>query len=159
MNYIKISFRKHQGGTIRGELEDALEEMFGVTIPTMFSVGEHVWRPHTDVYETPNEVLVVVDLAGVKKEDIHLEVGRKSLRVHGKREQKALPGTTRYRLAEIAYGYFEKQVTLPVAVDEETAEAVYKDGFLEVKMLKRPPEGDRITRVTVKTEGGKDKDA
>lgn len=151
MGYIKISIMKEQG-TIRGSLTEALEEMFGVTMPTRFAVGEHAWRPNTDVYETPAEMLVIIDLAGVKVEDIHLEVGRRSLRLFGKREQKTLQGTTKYRLAEIAYGYFERQIALPVPVDEEAVEAIYRDGFLEVRMAKLPPGGDKITKVTVKTQ-------
>lgn len=149
MQYIKISLTKEQG-TMGGSLSEALEEMFGVTMPTRFAVGEHAWRPNTDVYETENDVLVIFDLAGVKIEDINLEVGRKSVRIFGKREQKTLRGTTRYRLAEIAYGYFERQITLPILVDEEKVEAIYRDGFLEVRMGKLPPEGDRVTKVTVK---------
>ncbi|HOJ51777.1 MAG TPA: Hsp20/alpha crystallin family protein [Syntrophales bacterium] len=149
MEYIKISLRKEQG-TLQGGLSEALEEMFGVTMPTRFAVGEHAWRPNTDVYETPEEMLVIIDLAGVKVEDVHLEVGRRLVRIFGKREQKSLQGTTKYRLAEIAYGYFERQIALPVPVDEDKVEATYRDGFLEVRMKKRLPEGDGVTKVTVR---------
>ncbi|MCX7982741.1 MAG: Hsp20/alpha crystallin family protein [Syntrophales bacterium] len=151
MGYIKISLMKEQG-TLRGSLSEALEEMFGVTMPTRFAVGEHVWRPNTDVYETSEDILVIVDLAGVKIEDIHLEVGRRTVKIYGKREQKVLRGTTKYRLAEIAYGYFERQIALPVAVDEEKVAAIYRDGFLEIRMVKLSPEGEGIMKVSVKTE-------
>ncbi len=148
MNYIKISFRKEES-TVRGNIEDALEKMFGMTMPTRFAVGEHAWRPQMDIYETQEEILVIIDLAGVRMEDIHLEVGRKSLKIYGKREQKTLPGTSRYRLAEIAYGYFERQLTLPIAVNEGTVEATYKNGLLEVRMAKLPPARETTTKVVV----------
>jgi len=112
-------------------------------------MGETAWRPQMDIYETQDEILVIIDLAGVNMEDIHLEVGRTSLKIYGKREQRAMPGTSRYRLAEIAYGYFERQITLPVPVNAETVEATYKNGLLEVRMAKLPPRRGTVTKVAV----------
>jgi HSP20 family protein len=148
MNYIKIRFRNDRS-IIEQEIQDALQDMLSLTQPTMFSVGEHSWRPHTDVYETSDDILVIMDLAGVRRDEIHLEVSRKAVKVYGKRDQKSLAGTTRYRLAEIAYGYFERHLALPVPVDGERIEATYKDGLLEIRMAKLPPESDLAKKVTI----------
>ena len=150
MNYIKIRF-KNDRNMIEREIQDAIEDMFKLTGSTMFSLGEHSWRPHTDVYETVNEILVIMDLAGVKREEIHLEVGRKTIKIFGKRDQQALFGKTRYRLAEIPFGYFERQLVLPAAIDGDKVEATYKDGLLEIRMPKLPPESDLARKVTITT--------
>lgn len=150
MNYIKIRFRNDRS-MIEREIQDAIEDMFSLTHPTMFAMGEHTWRPHTDMYETTGEILVIMDLAGVKREEIHLEVSRKAIKIYGKRDQQALLGTTRYRLAEIPYGYFERHLTLPVSVDGDRIEATYKDGLLEIRMSKLPPESDLAKKVTITT--------
>jgi HSP20 family protein len=152
MNFIKIRFRNDRN-LIEREIQEAIEDMFSMTNPTMFAMGEHTWRPHTDIYETPDEILLVMDLAGVKREEIHLEVSRRAIKIFGKRDQKALLGTSRYRLAEIPYGYFERSLNLPSSVDGERVEATYRDGLLEVRMAKLPPEGERIQRITISTQG------
>jgi HSP20 family protein len=148
MNYIKIRFRNDRG-MIEREIQDALEDTFRMTNPAMFAVGEHSWRPNTDIYETSDQILVVMDLAGVKREEIHLEVSRKAIKIYGKRDQKALPGTTRYRLAEIAYGYFERHLSLPAPVDGDRIEATYRDGLLEVRMTKLQPINEAVRKVTI----------
>jgi HSP20 family protein len=150
MNYIKIRFRNERS-MIEREIQDAIEDMFRMTNQAMFTVGEHTWRPHTDIYETPEEILVVTDLAGVRREEIHLEVSRKAIKIHGKREQKAIQGTTRFRLAEIAYGYFERHLSLPAPVDGEKIEATYKDGLLEIRMIKLPPESESARKIAITT--------
>lgn len=150
MNYIKIRF-KNDRNMIEREIQDAIEDMFKLTNTSMFTMGEHTWRPHTDVYETAGEILVIMDLAGVKREEIHLEVSRKSIKIYGKRDQKALLGTTRYRLAEIPFGYFERQLALPAPIDGDKVEATYKDGLLEIRMPKLPPESDLAKKVTITT--------
>ena len=148
MNYIKIRFRNDRS-IIEQEIQDALQDMLKLTHPTLFTMGEHSWRPHTDIYETPDDILVIMDLAGVRREEIHLEVTRRSVKVYGKRDQQALAGTTRYRLAEIAYGYFERHLALPAPVDGDRIEATYKEGLLEIRMAKLPPENDLAKRVTI----------
>ena len=150
MNYIKIRF-KNDRNMIEREIQDAIEDMFSLTNPSMFAMGEHTWRPHTDIYETAGEILVIMDLAGVKREEIHLEVSRKTIKIYGKRDQKALLGTTRYRLAEIPYGYFERQLALPASIDGNRVEATYKEGLLEIRMPKLPPESDLARKVTITT--------
>jgi HSP20 family protein len=148
MNYIKIRF-KNDRSMIEREIQDAIEDMFSMTNPTMFALSEYSWRPHTDIYETPGEILVVTDLAGVRRDEIHLEVSRKAVRIYGKRDQKALDGTTRYRLAEIAYGYFERHLALPAPIDGEKIEATYRDGLLEIRMAKLPPESDSAKKINI----------
>ena len=102
-----------------------------------------------------NEEAVGAGIArsGVKREEIHLEVSRRAIKIYGKRDQKALLGTSRYRLAEIPYGYFERSLNLPAGVDGERVEATYRNGLLEVRMAKLPPEGERIQRITISTQG------
>jgi HSP20 family protein len=148
MNYIKIRFKSDRS-MIEREIQDAIQDMFSMANPTLFALGEYSWRPYTDIYETPEEILVIMDLAGVRRDEIHLEVSRKAVKIYGKRDQKALLGTTRYRLAEIAYGYFERHLALPAPIDGERVEATYKDGLLEIRMAKLPPESDLVKKVTI----------
>jgi len=141
MGYIKIKFR-NDSGKFEQEIQDVLDDMFHIASPT-FTLCEHAWRPHTDIYETPELIIVLLDLAGVAKDDIRIEATRKSIKISGKRDQHYLSGTTRYHLAEIPYGYFERHLALHAPVDAEKVQAIYANGLLEVRLEKIPVERER----------------
>ncbi|MCX7816798.1 MAG: Hsp20/alpha crystallin family protein [Syntrophales bacterium] len=142
MSYIKIKFHKEQQ-TENEETVDFLQGTILVSSTSLFSLGTNTWRPHVDMYETPDEILMLVDLAGVRKEDIHLEVSQRKVKIYGKRDHNFLPGTIRYHLAEIPYGYFERQLTFSEPIDLENIEAVYSNGLLEIHIPKRKEEDVR----------------
>lgn len=141
MGYIKIKFR-NDSGKFEQEIQDVLDDMFHIASP-LFNLCEHIWRPNTDISETPDQIIVLLDLAGVARDDIRLEVSRKSIKISGKRDQNYLSGTTRYHLAEIPYGYFERHLALHAPVDTETVQAIYANGLLEVRLGKIPAERER----------------
>lgn len=148
MSYIKIRFHNDRS-FIEREIQEALDGMLRISGSPVFSIGESTWRPHADLYETQEEIILRVDLAGVQRENIHLEVSRTAIRIHGVREQQVIPGTTRYRLAEIPYGYFERHLALTAVVDPDRIDATYNNGVLEVRMVKKPPESDIRRKIEV----------
>jgi HSP20 family protein len=101
-----------------------------------FGPAEYIWKPRIDIYETPGEIIVLIDIAGVRKEDIRLDIGRSTLKIYGMRREKELSRQVRYRLAEIPYGYFERSLSFPVPVDTDSAAASYRDGLLQVSIAK-----------------------
>lgn len=134
MTHIKIRF-SNDLGIIDTEFRRTVDEMFRLTNP-IFTTGHHRWRPQVDIYECADEIMILVEVAGVKVEDLFVEITRKSLKVSGWRRELPLKENTRYRLAEIYYGYFERSLSLPVPVDTESAEATYGDGLLQICLSK-----------------------
>ncbi len=99
-----------------------------------------------DIYESPDEIMILVDIAGARREDLFLEIDQKVLRIYGKRE-KPVTGNTRYHLAEITYGYFERRLTLPCTVDTDSVKATYTDGLLQIWIAKLPL--DKVRRISI----------
>lgn len=142
MSYIKIKFhREHK--LENDETVDFLQGVILVSSTTLFTLGTNTWRPHVDMFETPHEITMLVDLAGVRKENIHLEVSQRKVKIYGKRDHNFLPGTVRYHIAEIPYGYFERQLTFSESIDPEKIEAVYSNGLLEIRIPKKKEEDVR----------------
>ncbi|MGA3209428.1 MAG: Hsp20/alpha crystallin family protein [Syntrophales bacterium] len=144
MSLIKVIFTDDIGD-INSEFRKSIDEMFSLVNST-FTVFQNVWRPQVDIYESPDEIMIVTDIAGVRTEDLYVEVHRRVLRIHGKRVTPA-GRNTRYRLAEIPYGYFERNLSLPLPIDTESITATYADGLLQIRMAKLPL--NRVRKIAI----------
>ena len=97
----------------------------------------------TDVQETDTEIIVTVDLPGLKKNEVKVSiVDHKALKIQGEREAskekiKESAGIRFYK-SERQYGEFEKLIELPSTVQDQGTEAKYEDGVLTVRILKEP---------------------
>ncbi|MBA4398235.1 MAG: heat-shock protein Hsp20, partial [Syntrophus sp. (in: bacteria)] len=119
-----------------------IDEMFNLINPR-YNACHRIWRPQMDIYESPGEIILVVEIAGAKREDLHVEIGRKTVKISGRRRIRPLSEDARYRLVEIPYGYFERSLVLPAPVDAGQVDATYVDGLLQIRMAKLPIETTR----------------
>ncbi len=101
-----------------------------------------VWRPPTDVYETPEAVVILVEIAGMNPDEIQVEFYDKILRISGRRPDKHQRAAT--HCLEVQYGDFVTEVYIPGRYDLDAIEAEYKDGFLSITLPKIPPETRQI---------------
>ncbi len=128
------------------ELEDVFNELWH---GPRFGVQRRGFAPRIDVLRTeePDELRVVVELAGIDPADVHVVVHERALLVAGRRKPVQPDSRPSYHLLEIAYGPFERRIGLPVDVDPERARATYERGLLVVTLpvaVSPPPQG-RIT--------------
>jgi HSP20 family protein len=136
MNYIKIRIEKNLPSMDMG-FRRTIDEMFRIMNP-VFALSHHTWRPHTDIFETDSEIMIISELAGVKMEDIRVEMVRNTLKIYGIRREMQHHEDARYLLAEIPAGHFERILTLSSPVDMEAVTANYADGLLYIRLEKLP---------------------
>lgn len=98
--------------------------------------ANRLWRPFTDVWEDGNEVIVVIELAGVKAEDVALTLTNGVLTVRGERRPLPMGENTCFRNMEMSMGRFERLIHLPETIDPERIKAAYKEGLLEIRIAK-----------------------
>jgi len=96
-----------------------------------------IWRPPTDVFETEEEIVVRMEIAGMKQQDLHVTLSCDLLIIRGERRGKASTGKTVYQNMEINCGPFERNIRLSEPMDPDNIKATYKDGFLEIKIPQR----------------------
>lgn len=107
-----------------------------------------VWEPAIDVYETDEDVVVVVELAGVKESDFGITVDREVFTIQGFRNRApSLSGKRAYHQMEIAGGSFRRSIRLPGIIDAENVKATYGDGLVEVVLPKPRPKPTRKIRI------------
>ena len=95
-----------------------------------------VWRPPTDVYDTGDEIVVRVEIAGMGEAELHIELFRRTLIVSGHRVDHAGKTRLAYQQMEILYGEFRTEVRLPWSVNASAVEATYDSGLLTVVLPK-----------------------
>jgi HSP20 family protein len=109
------------------------------------------WLPAVDVWETENELVLSFDLPGIPDEQIAVELDDNVLTVSGQRERTSEHSNDRFYRFERRFGSFSRSVTLPAGVSEESIDATYADGVLEVRVPK--PEEQKPKRIEVGTKG------
>jgi HSP20 family protein len=107
----------------------------GFTVPQTAA-----WAPKIDVFENDNRLITRVDLPGMTKEDIKVEVTDVHLALWGERKQEKEEKKDNVYRTEREYGSFYRAVPLPEGVNLEDVKATFKDGVLEVSvpLLARP---------------------
>jgi HSP20 family protein len=97
-----------------------------------------IWVPPTDVFETEDEFVVQVEVAGVKQSDLAVSLHDRRLIISGTRTDRG-PSPRAYHQMQVRFGDFGAEVELPAPVDENGIDASYADGFLRVVLPKRKP--------------------
>lgn len=111
------------------------------------------YSPLLNIYETAQKYMIDVELAGVKKEAVSLDlVSPTTLKLSGTRERTIFPpglsGERKFHRTECKKGNFERQIRLPFSVKPGDVRAVFQDGVLEITLDKRPGEvGVRVSTV------------
>jgi len=97
--------------------------------------SEIVWRPPTDIYETPHEIIVVIELAGVAEDDMSVSLFSDLLVVEGQRKPLVTDMSACHQLG-IKYGQFISEIDIHVPVKHDKVEAEYKNGLLKISLQK-----------------------
>lgn len=129
---------------------DRLFDRFMTTWP--FRSGEAVaggpWSPDLDFSETDKEYLVRLEVPGIPRSNIQVEVNDRTLFISGYRETTEQEKGENLFRREREFGRFTRSVEVPLPVEAEKVTATMTDGVLTVRL---PKGGDGIrTRVEVK---------
>jgi HSP20 family protein len=105
------------------------------------------WTPAVDVYETADRFVLAAEIAGVRREDVSIELLGNVLTLRGNRPaERGGVGAEGYLRMEVPSGRFERSFALPGAVAPEGVEAVLRDGVLTVTVARgKESHGRRIT--------------
>ena len=98
--------------------------------------GDVGWRPSLDLYETDDELIILVDLAGIQAKDVEVVVEGEKILISGNRCRPLDQNVSRVHHMEIDFGPFSHTILLPVRVDPDGASSTYRDGFLVINLPK-----------------------
>jgi HSP20 family protein len=98
------------------------------------AISEVGWYPEIDVFEKDNRLVTKIDLPGMKKEDVKVEVTDGQLAISGERKSEAEEKGEQFYRCEREYGSFYRRVPLPEGAKIEDVKATFTDGVLEVSV-------------------------
>jgi len=114
------------------------------------------WSPGIDVFEKDNRLVTKVDLPGLKREDVKVEVADGHLAISGERKSETEETKDNVYRCEREYGSFYRAVPLPDGVKVEDIKATFADGVLEVSVpLPAKPEPKARTIEIQETKAAK----
>jgi HSP20 family protein len=113
------------------------------------AISEVGWYPQIDVFERDNRLVTKIDLPGMKKEDVKVEVTDGQLAISGERKSEAEEKGEEFYRCEREYGSFYRSVPLPEGAKLEDVKAIFADGVLEVSVpLPAQPES-KVRKVEI----------
>jgi HSP20 family protein len=119
-------------------LRDELDTLFELPFWSNFGRQTQLfsgWTPALDLYQNNDNVIAVVELPGMRKEDIEISLHDGMLTIAGERKTETQGGEKAER-SERYIGKFRRSITLPTRVDPNKVSATYKDGILTVNLSK-----------------------
>lgn len=98
------------------------------------ATSEMGWHPEIDVFEKDNRLVTKIDLPGLKKENVKVEVTDGHLAISGERKRETEEKGEEFYRCEREYGSFYRSVPLPEGAKIEDVKATFTDGVLEVSV-------------------------
>ncbi len=134
----------------RRELDRLFDDFWST--PSVFTGGEFAsaWHPMTDIEEADDHFLLTIDVPGMKKEDLNIEIVNDSILISGERKQEEKSKG----YSERRYGRFQRAFALPTHVEAAKIEAQYSDGVLRVYVPKSEAAKPKTVKIGDSDSGG-----
>lgn len=119
---------------IQGEVNRLLDTFAGR--PMAGGPTARTWLPSVDMYETKDDLVLWVELPGVRERDVSVSITGDLLTIKGERRWDDESKDQTFLHVERVYGRFERLIQLPMAVRADKVKANYRDGVLEITLPK-----------------------
>jgi HSP20 family protein len=119
-------------------VRDSIERVFGDSLVNNYDKDSELttWHPLTDIYETKDDYVFKVEVPGLKKEDVKVELNNNVLAITGEKKVSDEINKESFHRTEISTGKFSRSFNLPKNIDSKKIDAKMKEGILELKVGK-----------------------
>lgn len=131
---------------IRDRINRIFEETLGQRAAPAETPEARPWAPRVDIWETSDSLRFAVELPGVNRDDIEIEVDGDRMTIRGERNS---PQDREFLRVERPYGPFHRSFAIGVPVDHTAAAAHYRDGVLEIVLPKAKHAGRQRAKVPI----------
>jgi HSP20 family protein len=128
-------------------LQNEVNRVFDAFFGGGASAPARRWVPAVDVVETDERLLLKMDLPGLDRDDVSIEIRDGVLTVSGQRRAEHEQKSEGYHRIERAFGTFSRSLSLPDGIEPDKVEANFDKGVLEIRVPK--PEERKPHRVQI----------
>lgn len=135
------------------EMERLMEEAFGPMAARIRGPVAPMLVMRTfpvNVYQKNSDVIVEAELPGVRREDLDVSVSGRTLAIRAERKEAREVKEEDYYRREVGVGRFWREITLPVEVRADQAEATFENGMLRLRL----PQVEAVKKVPIQIKGG-----
>ena len=133
--------------------QDRMNRLFDQNLPKAKYEDEALfgaaWAPAVDIHETDQAIVLKADLPGLTPNEVDIRIEDNTLYLKGERKFEKEMKEENYHRIERSYGAFSRSFILPRTVSADKISADYKDGVLNITMLKREESKPKQIRVNV----------
>lgn len=130
-----LSTRNNGLSDLRREMDRVFDDFWSSPLSSAQETTTS-WSPRTDVDETEDHYMVSLELPGMKRDELKIEVVDNQVVISGERKQEEKSRQRGSLYSERRYGKFQRVFSLPAHVDTSKIEAQYQDGILNVYVPK-----------------------
>jgi HSP20 family protein len=127
-----------------------MNQIFDHALGQSAGMMDRSWAPPADMGETPDELIVYVDLPGLSEKDIRVAITGDLLMIQGERSLREANQEASHYRRERWFGKFERTFALPIPVEAGRIRATYRDGVLIVRLPKA--EGVKPKEIKIQAE-------
>ncbi|SMO55458.1 Hsp20/alpha crystallin family protein [Fodinibius sediminis] len=127
-----MRYNRPESNLMSKRFSDIMDEFFNDAV----NARRDKFMPSIDISETETKFHISVELPGMKKDDININLENSRLTISGERRFQDKEDGKTYHRVETRYGSFNRSFQLPDNVDEESIEASYEDGLLNISIDK-----------------------
>lgn len=153
-----MSYKDYRDLDLLRQMESEMQRIADEALRGFFTdvpAPNKFWQPRVDVHETPDSIVVKMEVSGVKPDQLNVSLSSddRLLTVSGERMEEGAERKKRIRCyqLEIYFGAFERQIVLPgsVRIDRDRITASYREGFLIVTLPKRSEQSPETRKIAV----------
>jgi HSP20 family protein len=121
-----------------GNLREEVNRLFDTNLPEFLPLPRlmNAWGPQLDLFEDKDNLVVKVEVPGMKRDDIDVSLQEGTLTISGERKSEDADKDAQTHRQERFYGRFQRSITLPMPVNDAQVKAAYNDGILTVTLPK-----------------------
>jgi HSP20 family protein len=102
--------------------------------------------PPVNVFQQGEDILAIVELPGVDKDDLQIQAKENTIRISGKKSVNYQQGVSVHRRERVS-GEFDRTLSIPVQVDPDGIKAEYRDGLLALFLPRAESDKPRTIKV------------
>jgi len=112
-------------------------------------LGTSVLKPKVDLSAAENHYLLTAEIPGVSEKDVSIDIHNNTLTIRGEKKQEKEEKEKNYYRIERSYGSFQRVLSLPEDVDQDSIKAAFKDGVLTVTMPRRALPAGEVKKIEI----------